>query len=134
GPYQIDCDLYNRALGRLEELNSGSVLYKANDAGRRSDRVSNCIHAVSTIPDGVRIRVASPGWGEPASFHVLNRCKPWIIDPDCIHPWVSQALGLDEYPIIYRGPWERPRSTAVFGLFYRLLGGEAGLEPTYGRP
>lgn len=134
GPYKIDCGLYQRALDRIAELESGQVLYKADDTGRRSDRVSNCIHAVSTVTDGARIRVASPGWGEPASYFLVTKFRPWIVDPDCIHPWVSQALGLDDYPIVYRDPRERPRSTAIYGPIYRLFGGEAGLEATYGRP
>src|SRR5262249_8077146 len=67
GPYPIDPDLYARAARRLAELHSGRVLYKANDIGYRSDRVSNCIHALSTIVEGPRLRLGSPLWGETAS-------------------------------------------------------------------
>jgi hypothetical protein len=132
GPYQIDCELYRRAANRLAELNSGRVRYKANDAGYRSDKVSNCIHAVSTITEGPRVRVGSPGWGETASFVVLGKLRPWIVQPDRVHPWVGTALGLDEYPLIYRDLGQRPYSTSLFGPVFRLFGGERGLEATYG--
>jgi hypothetical protein len=109
------------------------VLYKANDTGRRSDRVSNCIHAVSAVADGRRLRVASPGWGQVASYAVLRRTRPWVIDPGCTHDWVASALGLDAYPVIYRD-WGPPVSGAILGPVYRLLGGERGLGATYGPP
>jgi hypothetical protein len=57
--------------------------------------------------------------------------KPWIISPGTIHPWLGSALGLDQYPIIYRD-WEDPHSGALAGPLYRLLGGERDLRPTYG--
>src|SRR5262249_60240667 len=91
GPYQVAPELYARALNQVALLQSGAVLYKANDAGHWSDRVSNCIHALSAVADGPRLRVLSPGWGETASYAVLRRFLPWVIDPDRVHPWVGSA-------------------------------------------
>jgi hypothetical protein len=133
GPYQICPELYALALKQIRLLESGTVLYKANDSWHRTDRVSNCIHAVSATVEGSRLRVASPGWGETASYAVLRRMLPWVVDCDRVHPWVGSALGLDAYPIIYRD-LEPPRSGAVVGPVYRLLGGERELQPTYGPP
>jgi hypothetical protein len=133
GPYQIHPELYHRAWRQAALLQSGEVLYKAIDAGHRSDRVSNCIHAVSSLAEGHRLTVASPGWGETASYLVLQRLEPWIIDPCRSHPWVGSALGLDHYPIIYRD-WENPRSGALRGPLHRLFGGEKDLRATYGPP
>jgi hypothetical protein len=133
GPYQIERELYCRALRQIALLESGQVLYKADDTGRRSDRVSNCIHAVSSLAGGYRLRVLSPGWGETASYYILGELSPWVIDRCQVHPWVGRALGLDCYPIIYR-EWENPRSGAVLGTINRLFGGERGLTPTYGPP
>jgi hypothetical protein len=48
-------------------------------------------------------------------------------------PWVGSALGLDQYPIIYRD-FTNPRSNAVFGPLYRVLGSERDLKATYGPP
>jgi hypothetical protein len=133
GPYQVEPELYARALNQIALLESGEVLYKANDMGHRSDRVSNCIHAVSTVVDGPRLRVLSPGWGETASYVVLRRFLPWVIDPDRVHPWVGSALGLNAYPMIYRDR-EPPHSGAIVGPLYRLAGGEGDLHATYGPP
>jgi hypothetical protein len=132
GPYRIDPELYCRALRRKSELESGQISYKANDAGYHSDRVSNCIHAVSTIAEGPRLRVASLGWGQSASYYVLLELEPWIRSRQP-EPWVGSALSLDRYPIIYRD-WANPRSNAVTGPLRRLLGGERDLQATYGPP
>ena len=133
GPYQINPCLFVRALDRVRELQSGRVQYKANDFGYCSGKVSNCIHAVSTVIDGPHLCVFSPGCGEVASYAVLLRMEPTIIDTNRIHPWVGTALGLGQYPIIYR-EWPPPLSGAVVGPINRLLGGERCLTPTYGRP
>lgn len=133
GPYQIHPDLYHRACRQAALLHSGRVLYKAVDIGHRSDEVSNCIHALSSLAEGHQLKVGSPGWGEMASFAVLGRLEPWVLDPCCVHPWVGSALGLDRYPLIYR-EWESPRSGAIQGPLYRLFGGECDLRPSYGRP
>ena len=132
GPYRICPELYALAHKQAAFLASGRVRYKANDLGHSSDRVSNCIHAVSSIVEGYRLRVASPGWGQMASFSILKRFEPYIISPNCTHPWIGSALGLDEYPIIYRG-WESPQS-GLFGPVYRLFGGERDVRATYGPP
>ena len=132
GPYPIDSELYYRAVNRKAELDSGRILYKANDAGNRSDRVTNCIHAISSITEGSKVRIASPGWGESASYFILKEMKPFILahEPES---WVGSALGLDEYPIHYRD-YRNPRSNAVVGPLFRLLGNERDLYPLYGPP
>ncbi len=133
GPYQVRPELYALALRRTAELECGGVRYVANDMLRRSDRVSNCIHAVSAVADGRRLRVGSPGWGQVASFAVLRRFEPWVLDRDRTHDWLVGALGLDAYPIYYRA-WAPPYSGALLGPAYRLLGGERDLAPSYGPP
>lgn len=133
GPYQVEPDLYYRALRQIAVLNSGQVQYKANDTCRHSDRVSNCIHAVSTVADGPKLRVLSPGWGEVASYAVLLRLEPWVIDATRTHDWLAPALGLDAYPIIYRD-WVLPLSGTFLGPINRLFGGDRDLCPTYGPP
>jgi hypothetical protein len=131
GPYQIDPELYHRALQQIHLLHSGQVRYKAVDAGYPSDRVTNCIHAISSITQGYRVRVLSPGWGETASFAILRAFEPWIVDRNRTHPWIGSALGLDGYPIIYRD-FEAPRSGLVRGLSARVLGRDP--TPTFGPP
>jgi hypothetical protein len=133
GAYRICPELYWLAAKEVTLLESGQVRYKAADMGYPSDRVTNCIHALATVVEGPRLRVASPGWGEPASWAILQEYEPYILQPGCTHPWVGSALGLDQYPIIYRD-WESPRSFAVRGRFYRMFGGESDLQATYGSP
>src|SRR5262245_21633190 len=133
GPYQIDPELYYRASRQQALLESGQVRYKAFDTGYPTDRVSNCIHAIGSIAEGYRVRVASPGWGETASYALLRRLTPWICDPCRTHPWLARALGLDCYPIIYRD-FEAPRSGALRGPISRLLGTAPAATPTYGPP
>jgi hypothetical protein len=132
GPYQIRPELYYAAVQQARLLESGQVLYKAIDVGYPSNEACNCIHAVSTVVTGTRVGLVEPGWGESASFRVLCAMEPWIIQPNTVHAWVGSALGLDAYPILYRD-WSPPNSGALTGPFFRLLGGERDLQPTYGR-
>jgi hypothetical protein len=132
GPYPIRPDLYFRAVSQVALLQSGLVLYKAVDAGYRSDDVSNCIHAVSSLSEGYTLHVASPGWGEMASYWVLEELEPWVLDKRP-NAGIAVAVGLSQYPIIYRD-WESPRSGTIGGPIYRLFGGERTLQATYGPP
>jgi hypothetical protein len=109
GPFEIERDLYCRALQQIALLDSGTVRYKAVDTGYPTDVASNCIHALTSTVGGYRTRVLSPSWGETASSLIVRRFRPWIIDPDQEHPWVRTALGLDCYPMIHRELEDRPR-------------------------
>jgi hypothetical protein len=102
GPYQVERDLYLRAVAQVRLLESGRVLYKAADFGYTSDRVSNCVHALSAIAAGQRLHLASPFWGQRASRVIVNQYLPWVIEPCTVHPWVGQALGLGNYRIVYQ--------------------------------
>ena len=117
GPYRIEPELYYKARAQAEVLESGRVRYKAVDAGYNTARVSNCIHGLTSITDGYRARVLSPGWDETASWVITQRYKPWIIDPDQTHEWVFTYLGLEQYPIIRRDLATNPRT----GFYWSLL-------------
>jgi hypothetical protein len=121
GPYQVDRDLYCRSLRQFVLLESGQVRYKAMDAGYESDRVTNCIHAVTSLTGGYRVRVLSPGWGETAGFYIARRMEPWIIDPCRRHDWLLTALGVDCDPLIRRH-LAKPRTGAVWSAV-RAVGG-----------
>jgi len=88
---------------------------------------------VSSVAGGYRLRVLSPGWGETASYAIVLRFEPWIIDRNEVHARVGSALGLDQYPIIYRD-FQGPRSGAIAGPIFRALGAERNLAPSYGPP
>ncbi len=133
GPYQIDPELYYRGLRQTRLLESGQVRYKAIDSGYSSSRVSNCIHAIGSVTEGYRVRVLSPGWGETASYELLQAYRPWIVDQTHVYPWVGSALGLDAYPIIYRD-YQHPRSGAFRSVTSRVLGRGRDVTTSYGPP
>lgn len=133
GPYEVDEELFRKAADQLALLNSGQVRYKAVDIGRLSNRVSNCIHALTSAVRGVQPHVFIPAWGETASFVVLQHYRRWIVDHH-EHYWISSALGMDAYPIIYR-EYRNPRTGDIIGVPARLFGwNEERNRPTYGPP
>jgi hypothetical protein len=107
GPYQIEPELYRRAVCRVNQLNSGEVRYKAIDFTYPVDRVVNCIHAVSALAGGTRLRVTTFGYGHPASEQIARKLEPWIIDYRQTHPWVAERLGLNCYPMERRCLYQR---------------------------
>jgi hypothetical protein len=124
GPYRIDKELYDNARRQVGALESGEVRYKAVDSGYPTDRVSNCIHAVSSCAEGYRLRILSPGFGDTASWAVTQRFKPFIINTDETHEWVYSYLGLQDYPITRRDFDRNPRS----GFFWSRVKPLAGIE------
>jgi hypothetical protein len=124
GPYQIDRELYDRALAQIANLESGAVCYKALDSGCFSSRACNCIHAVSVIADGHHLLVFSPGFGDIASYRVSQCFQPWIIDPCRKHDWVASRLGLDGWPLVRRD-WEPPGGGPVERTIHFLFHGHS---------
>ena len=124
GPYRIDEALYGMAGRRRDELESGRVRYKAIDSGFRTDRVSNCIHALTAVTDGDRRYAVSPGYGETASYFVLQDFQPHVADKGHIEEWVYSYLGLDKYPITRRDCEHRARPPVYWNMIkeaFRLL-------------
>jgi hypothetical protein len=132
GPYRIEPELYCRALKQIRLLESGQVRYKAIDAGHHSDEVSNCIHAISSLAGGYRLRILSPSFGETASYYITERLSPWILDEGKTYDWIVYKLGLDAYPLIYRDWQQPPRSGAIRAPINRVLGHERDVCPSYG--
>jgi hypothetical protein len=102
GPFQIEPELYFKAMQQIGRLSSGAVQYKAVDFGYRTERVSNCIHAVSDLAGAPRARVVIPGYGQTARRVLTARLRKFMIEPRQTHPWVADALGLNHYPIRQR--------------------------------
>jgi hypothetical protein len=107
GPYQIDKQLYDRAVEQESRLNSGQVLYKALDRRFRPGTASNCIHAVSDLDIDNGILHTGPGRGDEASNMVAQHLNRWIIDPEQTHAWVASRLGLTDQPINQGDPEHR---------------------------
>jgi hypothetical protein len=114
GPYQIERELYERAVAQKSLLESGKVLYKAIDVGLPADRVTNCIRALSRVAPGApKLRVGAPGWGEPASYYITQAFRPWFVNPDETHDWLLAALGLGDYPFVRRPLDGNPSESAL---------------------
>jgi hypothetical protein len=114
GPYPIEKELYDRALKQAAHLQSGEVRYKAADTGYQTSEVSNCIHAVSDlVEERYRLRVASPGWGNFASYVITLRFRPWILDSEQADERVSELLGLGDYDVENRDLAVNPRGALV---------------------
>ena len=122
GPYQIDKELYDRAWRQFVLLHNGEVEYKMLDAGFCSCRATNCSHAVSSVADGHRRQILSPGYGETAGYYLARRFCPWVVNPCHAHDWVYARLGLNASPILRRDIDEPPRSGPVWGLIKCALG------------
>jgi hypothetical protein len=100
GPYQIQPDLWNRALCQKSRLESGQVQYKAFDFGSQDGTVSNCIHALSylTREPGQKepnVIVAPANWGESGSYWVALTYRPWFVAPCQTHPCLLPKIGLN---------------------------------------
>jgi hypothetical protein len=114
GPYQIDCALYERARRQADALDQGALCYKAVDALYPVERVSNCIHVFGALAVGApRLRFATPGWGESASYFITLNLAPWILDRCQTHEWVTERLGLGCYPIARRDLDHNPTRNPV---------------------
>jgi len=96
GPYQIDKQLYERAVAQEARLNSGLVLYKAIDRRFRPGTASNCIHAVADLDTDNGLLHSGQGRGDAASRQVAQHLDRWIINPEQTHAWVASRLGLNE--------------------------------------
>jgi hypothetical protein len=130
GPYEIQPSLWEAAVEQREKLESGQVLYKANDQGSKDGTVSNCIHSVSIMvrPPGQPmplVYVAPINWGESGSFWVTLALRPWFINPCCKHDELLQFLGPDVQCMkrhdLDRNPTRDPVVRATQALFQRKL-------------
>lgn len=99
GPFQIQKELYDRALRQIALLQSGAVQYKTIDTGYRPARALNCIHAVSDIDADEGLLDTGIARGEAASALVAAHFRRWMIEPGQVHEWVYHRLGLSRYPI-----------------------------------
>jgi hypothetical protein len=103
GPYEIQKCLYDDALTKKAELESGCLRYKAIDAACRTAEVSNCIHTLTDLVlRTAGRRLCTPCWGDPASYFVAQACASRMIDPHRTHGWVLRRLGIADEPMTER--------------------------------
>ena len=103
GPYKIEKKLFDRAVGAIEVLKSGTVGYKALDRRYRIGGALNCIHAVSDIAEAPLLDTGTAS-GSAATALVRNHFNPWILENGRRHDWLINSLGLHRYTIAYADP------------------------------
>jgi hypothetical protein len=106
GPFEIRKPLYDRALKRIEQLESGRMQYKAIDFRFRPESAINCIHAVTDLDADKGLLDTGGACGEEAGRIVMEHLRRWIIAPDTTHDWLAERLGLDE-SVVVRRSWNR---------------------------
>src|SRR6266404_628558 len=102
GPFQIDKELYDRAIKQEARLNSGEVLYKALYRRFRPGIASNCIHAISDLDLANGLLNTGRGRGDVASSQVAEHLERWMINPKKTHAWVASRLGLNDQTVNQR--------------------------------
>jgi hypothetical protein len=103
GPFQIQKELYDRALRQEAKLNRRGTLWKAADgAFRQQGEAVNCFHAVSDIDTDRGLLETGTAHGDAATEMVAQHLRRWVVDPERTHDWVADRLGLKKYSITQR--------------------------------
>jgi hypothetical protein len=102
GPYEIEKELYDRAVQQEQRLRSGRMLFKSVDGRFRSDMALNCIHAVSDLDTDHGLLHVGSARGDAASYLVARHLERWMIHPEQTHRWLIGRLQLDRHAIIQR--------------------------------
>jgi hypothetical protein len=98
GPYEIQRELFQRALQQIARLNSGTLAYRMIDGRLRAASASNCIHAVCDLAPGAPLTTGA-AYGEEASALVAQHLKRWALNPERTYDWLIDRLGLSQYPV-----------------------------------
>ena len=76
---------------------------KAADDENAPGRVCGSFHAISELAQELpRPRLEPSARGEPMGRMLAVHLKPWLLEPQQVHPWVAGRLGLQDYPIVAR--------------------------------
>jgi hypothetical protein len=106
GPFEVRPELYARAQAEIALLSTGVVEYKVLDRGLRPRVATNCIHAASDIDVDDGLLETGVAYGEEASYLVAWHYRRWMIEPERVHEWVLERVGLCGAPIEPRN-WGR---------------------------
>lgn len=113
GPYPIDPELYRIERERYDSLQRGERLYVAGDLMNtpRRETDCNCIYALAAPVARQQVfRLGTFGFGYLAGTFVKRRFDRYILDDSESCGWVSDLIGVEEFPPIrfgfFRGPVE----------------------------
>ncbi|MCI0684619.1 MAG: hypothetical protein L0Y71_21120 [Gemmataceae bacterium] len=100
GPFEINKQVYDRALQQKERLESGAIAYKMLDRRFRPNVATNCIHAVSDILPGPLV-ITGDARGDAATRTVAAHYRPYLVDSDRTHAWVMRRLNLEPRDVVF---------------------------------
>ena len=139
GPYQIQPELWCRAMRSKAWLDSGKVLYQAFDYGAIDGRVCNCVHAVAHITGTQRsllpsVFVAPSNWGKTGSYWAALAMTPWFLEPCRTHDSLLPRLGLNAEDYVRHGLDHNPSTNPIkcalqAALHHRLMQNRVNCEP-----
>jgi hypothetical protein len=105
GPYEVGEERWKKAQEHRNYLESGAVRYRAVDSFNLNKEIVNCVHAVTYAHPVLQtriqpvIRVGEPGTSRLAGMYL--RAGSWPGYPET-HDWILTAIGVDQYPNLYR--------------------------------
>lgn len=94
GPFEIDKDVYDRAIRQRNRLESGAIAWKALDRRFRPGAACNCIHAVSDVLPGPLL-MTGKARGDGATAMIAAHFRPYLVDPNRTHGWALRHLELN---------------------------------------
>ena len=103
GPYEINKELYDRAVAQFKRLEEGKQLYKMVDFRMkyRPTVANNCYHSVTDIAPTDLVATGTL-FGEPMGPAMVQHFRPWLVNPEETHDWVSEQLGLRQFEVRFR--------------------------------
>ena len=103
GPFQIQPELYYRALRQITRLRCGVIGWKAIDRQTRLEgTASNCIHVISDLDTEFGFIQTGTARGNAATRLIAKHLERWMINPREVHHFVSDLLPLNCYCITRR--------------------------------
>jgi hypothetical protein len=93
GPFAISKELYDKAVAREKQLNSGVVEYLCMDRRYRGELASNCIHAISDLNPSILTLDTGTAYGNSASEMIVDHFGPSILAA-APADWLVDRLGL----------------------------------------
>ena len=93
-PVAVKKELHDLMVARIGQLNSGKLLYIANDARLRGAGAINCIHAISDADPTQPGLDSGLQHGDLSSAAVYRHLTKWMLPDERVPPWLVDRLGV----------------------------------------
>jgi hypothetical protein len=94
GPFAIQKELYEKAVVREGQLESGIVQYLCMDRRYRNEFACNCIHAISDMDRKEPMLDSGSSHGKAASETIVNHLRPFVLPSTGPSTWLVDQLDL----------------------------------------